>query len=66
LIPAGTGYLKRLQRAEEQRRAEEAIAARTTEEDEVERAAREFLGFGAGASDDGDQPFLFPIAGSEA
>ncbi|MFM7196433.1 MAG: DNA-directed RNA polymerase subunit beta', partial [Chloroflexota bacterium] len=66
LIPAGTGYLKRLERAEEQRRAEEAIAARTTEDDEVERAAREFLGFGAGASDDGDQPFLFPITGSEA
>ena len=66
LIPAGTGYLKRLERAEEQRRAEEAIAARITEDDEVERAAREFLGFGAGASDDGDQPFLFPITGSEA
>ena len=40
LIPAGTGYLKRLERAEEQRRAEEAIAARITEDDEVERADR--------------------------
>ena len=61
LIPAGTGYLKRLERAEEQRRVEEAITARITEEDEVERAAREFLGFGTGLGEDGDQPFLFPI-----
>ncbi len=61
LIPAGTGYLKRLERAEEQRRATEALAATISEEDEVERAAREFLGIGSASTDGGDEPFLFPI-----
>jgi DNA-directed RNA polymerase subunit beta' len=66
LIPAGTGYLKRLERAEDQRRLDEALAARITEEDEVERAAREFLGFGAASGDDGDQSFLFPVSDADA
>ena len=59
LIPAGTGYLKRLERAEQLRLAAQVEAERLDEAEAIEKAARAFLGVGAGSDDDDNIPRLF-------
>jgi DNA-directed RNA polymerase subunit beta' len=61
LIPAGTGYLKRLERAEQLRLAAQVQAERLGEAEAIEEAARAFLGVGAGSDD--DDSMLLPFAG---
>ncbi len=64
LIPAGTGYIKRLERAEQLRLAAQVQAERLGEAEAIEEAARAFLGVGT-ASDDDDN-LLLPFAGGAA